>query len=275
MFPVLIDLGTFDLPLLGETHLFLPTYGTLFALAVVVAWWWFMRRARTLDVAEETLFNLTFFTLLAGIVGAKLLLILVDWRTYLEQPRLLLGTLRAAGVLMGGVLAGAFVFVAYARHHRLPLFRLGDAIAAPLVMAQAIGRLGCLSAGCCWGVAAHESNRFAITFTDPRGNLSPELLGVPLVPVQLIEMFYDFLLAALLTWLWRRRARPAGTVFWFYVLLYSAGRGVIEFWRGDTFRGLYLNDVISTSQIIALGGVVLSVAMLLRGWLQHRQNASA
>jgi phosphatidylglycerol:prolipoprotein diacylglycerol transferase len=275
VFPVLIDLGTYDLPLFGETHLFLPTYGTLFALAVVIAWWWFMRRSRTLGSPEETLFNLTFFTLLAGIIGAKLLLILVDWRTYLGQPRLILGTLRAAGVLMGGVLAGAFVFVAYARHHGLPLRRLGDAIAAPLVLAQAIGRLGCLSAGCCWGVAAHEHSRFAITFTDPRGNLRPDRLGVPLVPVQLIEMFYDLVLVVLLTWLWRRRVRPAGTVFWCYVLLYSVGRGVIEFWRGDDFRGLYFGEAISTSQIIAIGGVVLSVMMLLRGLLHHRQTASA
>ena len=71
------------------------------------------------------------------------------------------------------------------------------------------------------------------------------------------------------------RVRPAGTVFWCYVLLYSVGRGVIEFWRGDAFRGLYFGGTISTSQIIAIGGVVLSVAMLLRGLLHHRQTASA
>ena len=50
MFPTLIDFGTHDLPLLGETHLFLPTYGLLFASGTVLAWWWFTVRARGLDV---------------------------------------------------------------------------------------------------------------------------------------------------------------------------------------------------------------------------------
>ena len=141
MFPVLIDLGTYEIPFLGETHLFLPTYGFLFALAVLIAWWWFMRRARALELPEETLFNLTFFSLLGGILGAKLLLILVEWRVYVENPRLILGTIRAAGVLMGGVVVGALVFVGYARRHDLPVLRLCDALTAPLALAQAPRRL--------------------------------------------------------------------------------------------------------------------------------------
>jgi len=273
VFPVLIDLGRHRLPLLGETHIFLPTYGALFALAVVIAWWWFMRRARETGVAEETLFNLTFFTLLGGILGAKLLLILVDWREYVADPARVLGTLRAAGVLLGGVALGTLVFVLYALRHRLPLFRLGDAIAAPLVLAQGIGRIGCLAAGCCWGVAANPHNRFAITFTDPRGNLPANLLGVPLVPIQLVEMAFDLLLALLLTLLWRRRLRPAGTVFWCYLLLYGCGRSVIELWRGDEFRGIWFGGLLSTSQIIGLAAAVFGAVMLLRGALLRARPA--
>ena len=150
MFPTLIDLGTHDLPLLGEQHLFLPTYGFLFALGVVVSWIWFMRRAKGMGLPEDRLFNLTFYSVLAGILGAKLLLIVVDWRTYVANPVEILGTLRSAGVLMGGVLAGALTFVYYCRRFDLPLWTLADAISAPLVLAQAMGRLGCFSAGCCW-----------------------------------------------------------------------------------------------------------------------------
>jgi prolipoprotein diacylglyceryltransferase len=76
VFPTLIDLGRHDLPLFGETHLFLPTYGVLFALGVVLAWAWFMRRTRESGVSEEQRFNLAFYSVLAGIIGAKLLLIL-------------------------------------------------------------------------------------------------------------------------------------------------------------------------------------------------------
>ena len=61
MHPILIDFGTHDLPLLGPTHLFLPTDGVLFAAATLLAWWWFLRRARELRVDPERAFNLTFY----------------------------------------------------------------------------------------------------------------------------------------------------------------------------------------------------------------------
>ena len=269
MFPTLIDLGTYDLPLLGETHLFLPTYGALFAGSAIVAWWWFLKRARAMKVPDEAVFNLSFYALLAGIVGAKLTLVILDWRYYMANPGELLGTLRTAGVLMGGVTAGGIVFWLYGRRQGLPLRRLADALVAPVALAQAIGRLGCHSAGCCWGKAAEGG--FAVTFTHPLAREQTGVpLGIPLVPVQLLQMAHDLLLALLLTWLWRRRLRPAGTVMWCYVLLYSVGRSVIEIWRGDLQRGLYFGETISTSQLIGLAGALLASTMLVRGWLQRR-----
>ncbi len=271
MFPTLIDLGTHDLPFVGETHLFLPTYGALFATAAVVAWWWFLRRARTLDIPDDDVFNLSFYALLAGIFGAKLMLVAIDWRGYLAHPGELLGTLRSAGVLMGGVIAGALVFVVYGRRRGLPLARLADALVAPLALAQSIGRLGCHSAGCCWGVRAHEHARFAVTFTNP---MAREQTGVPLgiafVPTQLYQMIHDLLLALLLTWMWRRGLKPAGTVLWTYVLLYSIGRATLEIWRGDLQRGLYFGGAVSTSQLLAAAGMLLAATMLARGRLQQR-----
>ena len=271
MFPTLIDLGRHTLPLLGERHLFLPTYGFLFATGVVVAWIWFTRRARTLGLADDRLFNLTFYTVLAGILGAKALLIALDWRLYLEHPGEILGTLRSAGVLMGGVAAGALMFVAYCRRHALPLWSLADAIAAPLVLAQAVGRLGCYSAGCCWGLRLDAGNPLAIVFTNPQAHEQTGVpLGVPLFPTQLVEMGYDLALAALLAWLWRRKPRPAGTVFWLYVLLYSAGRALIEVWRGDVHRGVFFGGAVSTSQLISFAGILLALFMLARGLRERR-----
>jgi len=272
MFPTLIDLGTYDLPLLGQTTLALPTYGFLFALSVIVAWWWFMRRGRELELPEDRLFNLIFYTILAGIIGAKLLLILLGWREYLSHPRLLLGTLRSAGVLLGGVLFGALTFVYYARRSRLPVLQLVDAAAAPLALAQAIGRLGCFCAGCCWGVETHADHPLALIFTNPVARQQTGVpLNVPLIATQLVQLASDLLLALVLALLWRRRPQPPGTVAWLYILLYSLSRGIIEFWRGDLERGLFLGDRISTSQWFALGGVVLSIALLVRGRLAHRR----
>jgi phosphatidylglycerol:prolipoprotein diacylglycerol transferase len=276
MFPTLIDLGTYDLPLVGEVHLALPTYGALFAVATVLAWWWFLRRGRMLEVPEEKLFNLSFYTIIAGIIGAKLTLVVIDWERYSQHPGELWGTLRSAGVLMGGVIVGAAVFVLYARRQGLPLHRLGDAIAAPLALAQGIGRLGCHTAGCCWGVRAAEHSRLCVTFTDPAARAQTGVpLNEPLVPTQLYQMGNDLLLALLLTWLWKRRMQPAGSVFWIYVVLYSLTRGLIEFWRGDVQRGLYFGGSVSTSQLIAVVTLVLGVVMLVRGRLRSPDGAPA
>jgi len=269
--PILIDLGTHDLPLFGPRHLFLPTYGVVFAIAVLVAWMWFMRRAAALGLDRDRAFNLTFYTLLAGLLGAKLTLVIVDWRYYVEDPAQLLGTLRSAGVLMGGVLAGALTFALHASRHGMPVLALGDAAAAPLALAQAVGRLGCFAAGCCYGVESHGP--FAVTFTDPAANAQTGVeLNVARVPTQIIQMTGDLILAAVLTWLWRRRAgRPDGDVFWIYVGLYSVSRGIIEFWRGDVQRGLYLGEHVSTSQIFAVAGLVLAVTMLAVARLRRRE----
>jgi len=270
VFPILIDLGRHDLPWLGEKHLFLPTYGVLFAAAVLFAWWWFTRRARALGFPDETVFNLTFFTMLGGILGAKLLLVIVDWRTYLAHPAEILGTIRAAGVLGGGVVIGALVFVGYARRKGLPVLALADAIVAPLALAQGIGRLGCLSAGCCWGAAAGPNNPIAITFTNPAAHEQTGVpLHVPLLPTQIIELALDLLLAVVLSWMWRARIRPQGTVAWAYLLLYGVGRGVIELFRGDVHRGLFFGDRVSTSQIMAFAAAVIGLLML---WRNRRRS---
>lgn len=263
MHPILLDFGTHDLPLLGVRHLFLPTYGALFALGVVLAWWWFLRRARALGVEPEIAFNLTFYSVLAGIVGAKLSLVVVDWRYYAENPRALLLLFRVAGVLMGGVAAGALAFVLYCRRNRLPVLALADAIVAPIALAQGIGRLGCFAAGCCWGMPAEPGSSCSVTFTDPAAAAQTGVpLHVPLFPAQLVQAAADFSLAAVLTVLHRRRPRPSGLALWMYVLLYSISRGTIEFWRGDAHRGLWFGGAISTSQILSIAGIALALSML-------------
>lgn len=272
MFPILIDFGTVKLPLLGETHLFLPTYGILFAAGALAAWWWFQRRAERLSLPKDAVFNLAFYTLLAGIVGAKLALLVVEWRYYLEDPSRILGTIRSAGVLMGGVLCGAVVFVAYCRAKRLPLFELGDAIAPPLALAQGIGRIGCLAAGCCYGREWHGP--LAITFTNPDAlGMSDVTLGVPRVPTQILQMAADLGLALILARIGRRRGHVPGNVFWWYMVIYGITRGSIEFFRGDAVRGLWLGGAISTSQILSVASIAIGSAMLWRS--SRRREAAA
>jgi phosphatidylglycerol:prolipoprotein diacylglycerol transferase len=271
MHPILIDFGWHTLPYFGSTHLFLPTYGALFATGALLAWVWFVKRAKALGLPQDPVFNLAFYTLLAGLFGAKLALVLVDLPYYLEHPGDLLGTIRSAGVLMAGIGAGAIAFVVYARAQKLPVFELGDAIAAPLALAQGIGRLGCFAAGCCWGV--ETSGWCAVTFTSDTAHAQTGVpLDVALVPVQLLQAGFDLSLCLFLTWMGRRRPRPAGTVFWTYLILYGVGRGSLELLRGDAVRGVWFGGV-STSQIFSAIAVIVGAAFLIVS--RRRQPARA
>lgn len=263
MHPILVDFGTHELPFLGATHLFLPSYGIIFAIGALIAWWWFIARARTLELPQEPVFNLAFYTLLAGLFGAKLTLIVLDFPYYLAHPAEILGTIRSAGVLMGGVLAGAVTFIFYARKHGLPILVLADAIVAPLSLAQGIGRLGCFAAGCCFGVPSGAW--CAIPFTSEAAHEQTGVaLGIPLLPVQLFEFGFDVALALFLTVMWRRRPRPAGTVAWLYFVVYGLGRGAIELWRGDAVRGLWFGGAVSTSQLFSVVSIVVGAFLLIR-----------
>ena len=260
MHPYLIDFGFFKL----------PTYGLLFAGGVLLAWIWFTRRAKQMKLPEDKVFNLAFYSLLGGIIGAKLLLVIVDWRDYVAAPSLLLGTLRTAGVLVGGVVGGAVIFIGYARRHQLPLLRLADAIVAPLALAQALGRFGCFAAGCCYGEPVAAEHPLGVVFDNPDSIAYSSHAGQTLIAVQPLEATVDLVIVALLTLLGRRRPEPEGTVLWCYLLLYGIARFTIEFWRGDRGRGLYFNDLISTSQLFAIAGIAIGLVMLLRSRLARR-----
>lgn len=265
MHPVLFRIGPFEL----------PTYGVLFATGALVGLWWYLRRGRAMGLPHDPVFNAAFYGLIAGILGAKVTMILVEWRLFLAEPARIVSieTLRSAGVLMGGVIAGGAVFVVYCRRQGLPVLALADAIAAPLALAQAFGRFGCFNAGCCHGVPT--SSFFAVVFPPhPRSSVEHASISIPLVPTQLFEMGADIALAAVLTWMWRRRKGPSGSVFWWYMILYSAARAVIEHWRGDSIRGLWLGGTVSTSQILSIAAIVAGGAMLARGRFAARASGA-
>jgi phosphatidylglycerol:prolipoprotein diacylglycerol transferase len=200
------------------------------------------------------------WVLIAGLVGAKLLLVAVDWRYFGRNPRELFSIFQSGGVFYGGLFGGILVAWWYARRYRLPGWPTADALVPGLVLGQAIGRLGCFAAGCCWGKPTTVP--WAVTFTDvyaARAVGTP--LDNPLQPTQLYESAACFLIFFFLLWLAPRK-RFHGQVVLAYVALYSVVRFAIEFVRADPDRGAWFRGLLSTSQLIALA-LLLGAALLL------------
>jgi phosphatidylglycerol:prolipoprotein diacylglycerol transferase len=234
----------------------LPTYGVLVALGVLVGLWISVRNAARQGIKPESAWDFGIAVVLAGILGSKILYILVDWRMYAEHPREIfsLSTLQAGGVFSGGLLAAFLVAWWFLRKHHMPALATCDAFAPGLAMGHAIGRIGCFAAGCCYGKPTDHF--WGVTFTNP---LAQQLVGTPLnealEPTQLFESAVELSIFFLLTWMFKRK-KFDGQVFGAYLFLYGVARFFLEFLRGDPGRGIVFGGLMSGTQLIAIGLVI-------------------
>jgi phosphatidylglycerol:prolipoprotein diacylglycerol transferase len=258
MYSRLFTLPAFEIA--GRTigPLTLHTYGVLLALAFLAGLWIANRQAKRAGLDAARITDMAVYVLIGGLIGAKLLLLLVEWPFYSRNPRELFSLVQSGGVFYGGLLGALPVAWWYARRHGLPAWPTADVLAPGVAIGQAIGRLGCFAAGCCYGRPTDVP--WAVTFTDiytTRTVGTP--LDVPLHPTQLYEAAATLLIFGALLWLSKRKAFH-GQVALAYVILYSVARFVIEFYRGDAARGTVLGGWVSTSQFIS---ILMAVAVLL------------
>lgn len=242
-------------------------YGVLLAAAYLAALQLAVVRARRLGLDGTKIMDLGIYLIIAALVGAKLMLVLVDFDYFLSQPRELLSLVRAGGVFYGGLLAALAVAFVLVRRYGLTMWTTADLFAPGIALGHVIGRLGCLLAGCCYG--RPTTMPWGITFTNPVAFAN---VGTPLNealhPTQLYDAGAELLILGILL-ATERKGRPfAGRTFWLYILLYGVSRFVIEFYRGDD-RGLVLG--VSTSQFVSIIMVPVAIAMLAR--LRSRQTA--
>jgi phosphatidylglycerol:prolipoprotein diacylglycerol transferase len=174
-----------------------------------------------------------------------------------------MGTLRAGGAIHGGIIAATAVFFWKLRKGQgLPLRVTGDALVPGVALGQAIGRLGCFSAGCCYGTESHAP--WATTFTDPVARLfSGTPLGIPLHPVQLYNSLANLAVMVILL-LARPKRAFQGQIFALYFLVEGLGRVITETWRGDGDRGTWLNWAwLSTGRLTGLAFMLLGLGLWL------------
>ena len=246
MFPKLFTIGSF----------YLPTYGVLVALGFLAGLSITVRLARKSGLDADKITNLTVYVALAGLLGAKILMIAFDWPNI---EIFSLATLQAAGVFQGGLILALITAYFYIRHNHLPILAVSDTFAPGVAIGHAIGRLGCFAAGCCWGRECHLP--WAVTFKNPDAyGLTGVPLGVPLHPAQLYESVTEAILFAFLYWRYGKPHAP-GQIIGLYLLISSIIRFLIEFERFHE-QALPFGMPLSITQWIAIalaivGGILL------------------
>src|SRR3954462_1296910 len=249
MYPRLFELGPVTV----------YTYGLLLAAAYLLGLKLAMVRAKSRGLDHTRVLDLGIYIIISALVGAKLLLLITDFRSFVSDPSELISLARSGGVFYGGLILAVSVALWYIRRIGLPFWTTCDVFAPGIALGHVVGRFGCFFAGCCWGKPTDVP--WAITFTNPyaAANVGTPL-NVPLHPTQLYEAGAEALILGLLLFTERRGRTYPGRTFWLYMLLYAISRFVIENYRGDP-RGTV--GMFSSSQFISVLIAPLAVFMLV------------
>lgn len=263
----------------------LHTYGVMLALAFVAAIWLAQKEAARQGQDPQQVGDVSFWILVSSLVGARIYFILVNWGDYFGSnamvttrfgriPRFF-ALWEGGMVFYGGFIAAALAAALYLRVKKIPFLPWADTLIPSVAFGQFMGRIGCFSAGCCWGRSCDPALPWAarfppesLAFQSMAARVNParfidadHLHTLPIHPVQLYESLGELLLFAFLAIWLRPRKRFNGQVMAAWLMLYAVLRAVTETFRGDVERGVYMG--LGAGQWTSIGifatGVVIWV----------------
>lgn len=228
-------------------------YGVMIAIGILAAFFVAEKNAVKNGLSKDHVDNLVFTVLITGYLCSKLTYVLVNFSEFLKNPMQFLGS--SGWVVMGGIFGGILGAYGYCKIKKINFFDYFNLCMPAVALAQGFGRIGCFFAGCCYGL--ETTSKLSVVF--PSGSLAPS--GVSLIPTQLISSFGDFVLFAILYKVYANEKTKNETAAW-YLILYSFGRFLVEFLRGDIERGSI--GIFSTSQFLSIITMVVGVIYLIK-----------
>jgi phosphatidylglycerol:prolipoprotein diacylglycerol transferase len=241
-------------------------YGIMIALGILVLILWTVWRVRRgARLTYDTVFTAALVGIPSGVIVSRLLHVIDLWGYYSDNPGQIIG---GAGLTIYGAVLGATLGIwIYSRFAKVQFGYLADVLAPGIILAQAVGRVGCTINGCCYGT--ETTLPWGIVYNHPN-SLAP--LGVPLHPTTIYEIIYLLIIFGVVLGL-RRHLKPDGSLFMVYLSLYSVWRLGIDFLREGTpfLFGLHQAQVIA---IITLA-ITIPVLILRTRWVKTEALAPA
>jgi phosphatidylglycerol:prolipoprotein diacylglycerol transferase len=245
MYPDLFSIGPFTL----------HTYGLFVALGFIAGILITIRLGKSEGIPPNSVMDMGFIIILSGLIGSRLIYIIINFSYYVANPLDIIKLWQGGLVFSGGLVAVIIVMLMYARHHKLNIWTIGDLWAPAAAIGQAIGRIGCFCAGCCYGKPTDHS--WGVIFTNPK---SIATLNIPLHPTQLYSSLSSFIIFIILLILHSKK-KFEGQVFLWFLIFHSTARLFLERFRGDS-RGVILTENLTMTQFIALIILISAVAAL-------------
>ena len=244
MYPVLIQLGTFEL----------RSYGIIVALSFFLGLWLSTKEAKRRGLDPGLIQDFALYALVGGIIGARIYFVLFSNPAYfLQKPWEIVAIWHGGIGIIGALLGGLVAALWYCRRKKLSFWRFADTLAPGVALGQAAGVIACLLNGDSYGKPTDLA--WAITYTDPRA-MAP--MNIPLHPVEIYEMAIYFLVF-LLVWQTRKKYKTDGFAFLTYLAGYGAARFSVEFFRGSP--AIFAWD-IPAAQVFGVALILISIAGL-------------
>ena len=239
-------------------------YGLLIVLGAALAVFLADREARRQRLPDDLIVDLALRVLPLGILGARIYYVLFSLPAFAKNPVSVLYIWQGGLAIYGGLIAGALTVLVFCRRRKIPVLRMLDILVPGVALAQAIGRWGNYFNQEAYGWRISDSSALAFF---PAAVLIQESNGASW---HLAAFFYESVLdiSVFLFLIWGRRKlfRKQGDLFLFYLLLYAAGRLVIENLRTDS---LYLGSSVRISQLFSVLLCVIVTGIL---FLRRRKS---
>jgi phosphatidylglycerol---prolipoprotein diacylglyceryl transferase len=239
-------------------------YGITMALGVLVliAWasWQVKKGAK---ISFDTMLGAALVGIPSGIIFARLLHVLDQWEYYSQYPSQIIG---GEGLSVYGAIIGAAIGVwVYSRFTRINYLYVTDMITPGILLAQAIGRIGCVINGCCFGEKA-TNLPWGFIYKNP-GCYAGEYLNTPVHPTHAYEILFLLLLFAFIL-IFRSKFKPAGAQFLFYLGMYGLWRIGVGYLR--------INDPfllgLEQAQFIGLVSALICFPLMIFRYVQYRKG---
>jgi len=264
MMPTILRIGSFSL----------SSYYVMAMVGLVVGLFLLMREAKRLNLNRKTALDTFIIVSAAGFIGARIQHIIFDgfFEIYLQRPLAMFAIWKGGLAYYGGVIFGIPAVVLFLHIKKAPIIRYFDAMSYGAAFGVAMGRAGCYLNGCCFGDISSSSFAAKLGIFKNYGdsarhqftNNIADRLGItplPVIPAQLISFAANIGIFLILYFVVRKFYKKDGVPFGAWLVMYAIFRFIIEYFRSDD-RGLFFNNLLSTSQIIAIFGLVLGLALI-------------
>lgn len=239
-------------------------YGIMALLGALACLFYVIRICKKENKDDYKYVNMLLFSIIGILIGGHLLYGITNINQIIElfnnlgnysfkEVIVKIFTIFGGSVFYGGLIGGCFVAYIYAKKNKINNFDTYDLVIPTVPLFHAFGRIGCFLVGCCYGM----ESKFGFTFHDA---IIESANNVNRLPVQLFEALFNFILFIVLYILFKNK-KLKGYLTNLYFIAYPVFRFIIEFFRGDNYRGFLFG--LSTSQIISIILFIISIINLI------------